>query len=120
MCNCPHHRICSIATDCFIHVFCLGFSQEFLAEIHANELLVWQAKSAVGDASGTAKDVAGDAKGAAKSASGDAQQAAKKAAGSVNEASGNLSANPLDDAIGKVSSSSPKHPLFLNVFSRES
>ena len=64
--------------------------------------MVPQTKEATGDAAGSAKSAAGDLKGAAKSASGDAQQAAKKAAGSVNEASGNLSANPLDDAIGKV------------------
>ena len=64
--------------------------------------MVLQAKTAAGDISGSTKDTAGDVKGAVKSASGDAQQAAKKAAGSVNEASGNLSANPFDDLLGKV------------------
>ena len=77
-----------------------------------------KAKQAAGDASGSAKDVAGDAKGAAKSATGDVKRAAKDAAGSVNEASGNLSANPLDDAIGKVLP--PETLLFSGVPPRKS
>ena len=73
-----------------------------------------QAKDAAGDATGSAKDAAGDVAGSAKSAAGDAKGSGKDVlgdlkgkgkdlAGSVNEATPNLSANPFDDALGKVS-----------------
>ena len=61
------------------------------------------AKSAAGDAAGSAKSAAGDAKGSGKDVLGDLKGKGKDLAGSVNEATPNLSANPFDDALGKVS-----------------
>ena len=61
------------------------------------------AKSAAGDVAGSAKSAAGDAKGSGKDVLGDLKGKGKDLAGSVNEATPNLSANPFDDVLGKVS-----------------
>ena len=68
-----------------------------------------KAKSATGDASGSAKGLGGDLASKAKSASGDVKGAAKSAGRQIDQATPDLSANPFDDLAGKVDSPEPCH-----------
>ena len=62
-----------------------------------------QAKDAAGDAAGSAKSATGDVSGSAKSAAGDVKGAAQSAGRQVDQATPDLSANPFDNILGKVS-----------------
>ena len=61
------------------------------------------AKSSLGDATGSAKSAGGDVAQNAKSAVGDVKGAAQSAGRQVDQATPDLSANPFDDILGKVS-----------------